>query len=329
MRTSRRLAVLALPILAAALAAGPTAGAIAGAGTTAATTASGGTAARTATDLPAPTRTGPVSGAATTAPDGSRPPTLVGVRYGRHDAYDRTVFDFTGGTPAYRVEYGPLMGLGTGTPIALAGPADLRIAFDGAFAYEMATGAPTIDLRRVHRPGLPTLREIKSGGAFEGRILFGAGLADRVGLRVLRLTGPPRIAVDVAHQPRQPFGTATFWGGAGEADRVVVTGVRTGAHPGYDRLVLDLGTAGTPLITVGYTRYAPSTIHIGLTGLSTARGSVAPPLARPLTMHRLRGVSFRIYDNGTASAFVTTSRRTGFRVMLLADPTRIVVDVAH
>jgi hypothetical protein len=322
MRTSRRLAVLALPILAAALAAGLTAGAAAGGSATA-------TAPATATDLPAPTATAAVTGAATAAPDSAHPPTLTGVRYGRHAAYDRTVFDFTGGTPAYRLEYGPLTGIGTGTPIPLAGPADLRIVFDGAYPYDMATGAATIDLRRVYRPALPTLREIRSGGAFEGQVLFGAGLADRVGFRVLRLTGPPRIAVDVAHQPSQPFGTATFRGGAGNADRVVVTGVRTGAHPGYDRLVLDLGTVGTPLITVGYTAYAPSMIHIGLTGLSTARGSVAGPLTRPLAMSRLRGVSFSIYDNGTVSAFVTTGRRTGFRVMLLANPTRIVVDVAH
>jgi hypothetical protein len=273
--------------------------------------------ARTA-DLPAPTSTTPVTGAA--APDGRHPPTLVGVRYGRHATYDRTVFDFTAGTPAYRVAYGPLVGVGTGEPIPLAGPADLSIVFDG--------GSAALDLRRVHRPGLPTLREVRSGGAFEGQILFGLGLADRVGFRVLRLTGPPRIAVDVAHQPRQPFGTAVFRGGGG-ADRVVVTGVRAGEHPGYDRLVLDLGTAATPLTTVSYTAYAPSTIHIGLTGATTARGSIAGPRGREFALRRLRGVSFAVYDNGTASAFVTTSRRTGLRVMLLANPTRIVVDIAH
>jgi hypothetical protein len=274
-----------------------------------------------AAGLAAPTRTVPVTGAATAAPDGPHPPTLVGVRYGRHATYDRTVFDFTGGTPGYRVAYRPLVGVGTGEPIPLAGPADLSIVFDG--------GGTALDLRRVYRPGLPTLREIRSGGAFEGSTLFGLGLADRVGFRVLRLTDPPRIAVDVAHQPSEPFGTAVFRGGGGGADRVVVTGVRVGGHPGYDRLVLDLGTAATPLISVGYTRYAPSTVHIGLTGGTTARGSVAAPLSRTFTLTRLRGVSFTVYDNGTVSAFATTSRRTGLRVMLLTHPTRIVVDIAH
>ena len=54
-------------------------------------------------DLPAPTNTSPVVGSATASPDSPVPPTLVGVRYGLHARYDRTVFDFTGGTPNYRV----------------------------------------------------------------------------------------------------------------------------------------------------------------------------------------------------------------------------------
>ena len=53
------------------------------------------------------------------------------------------------------------------------------------------------------------------------------------------------------------------------------------------------------------------------------------PLTRTFTLPQLRGVSFTVYDNGTVSAFVTTARRTGFRVMLLTSPTRLVVDVRH
>ncbi len=60
-------------------------------------------------DLPAPTSVTPVTGTATAQPWDPRPPTLVGVRTGLHEHYDRTVFDFAGGTPGYRVEYGPLV----------------------------------------------------------------------------------------------------------------------------------------------------------------------------------------------------------------------------
>ena len=283
----------------------------------------------TAADLPAPTSVTPVTGTATVPPWDPNPPTLVGVRTGRHDAYDRTVFDFTGGTPNYRVEYGPLLAEGSGTPIPLEGAVTLRVVFSGVFGYDVTTGTPTIDLGRVYDPRLPTLRQIKSGGEFEGYIPFGLGLADRVGFRVLKLTGPPRIAVDVAHQPSQPFTTETFWGGAGTAAQVQITGVRSGAHPGYDRVVFDLGTGTTPLISVAYTVPAPDTIHVGFTAATTQRGTVAGPNPVSIGLSQARSVSFNVYDNGTVSAFLVTRQRTGYRVMLLDNPTRVVVDIAH
>jgi hypothetical protein len=282
-----------------------------------------------AADLPAPTSTSPVVGSATVPPWDPHPPTLVGVRTGSHVEYDRTVFDFTGGTPGYRVEYGPLVAMGTGDPIDLAGAATLRVVFDGAFAYNIGTGQPTIDLDRVYNPNLPTLVQIKSGGAFEGRISFGLGVADRVGFRVLRLTNPPRIAVDVAHQPTQPFTTERFQGGDGTAAQVRVAGVRSGAHPGYDRVVFDLDTATTPLISVAYTTYAPSMIAVIFTAATTQRGTVAGPNPLTIGLTQPQAVSFNIYDNGGVTAFITTHHRTGYRVMLLSNPTRVVVDIAH
>jgi hypothetical protein len=283
----------------------------------------------TAAGLPAPTGVSPIVGTATVPPSDPHPPTLVGVRTGRHEAFDRTVFDFTGGTPGYRVEYAPLVAEGTGTPVRLAGAVTLRVVFDGAYPYDSNTGATTIDLGRVYDPGLPTLRQIKSGGAFEGVISFGLGLADRVGFRVLRLTGPARLAVDVAHQPSQPFTTQTFRGGAGTAAQVQISGVRSGAHPGYDRVVFDLGTGTTPLITVAYTVPNPTTIFVGFTGLTTQPGTVAGPNPVRIGLTQPQSVSFNVYENGTVSAFITTRQRTGYRVMLLANPTRVVVDIAH
>jgi hypothetical protein len=280
-------------------------------------------------DLPAPTGVSPVTGTATVPPWDPHPPTLVGVRTGLHEHYDRTVFDFTGGTPGYRVEYGPLVAEGTGDPVPLAGAVTLRVVFDGAYPFDPATGAQTIDLRRVYDPRLPTLRQIKSGGAYEGYVTFGLGLADRVGFRVLRLADPPRIAVDVAHQPGQPFTTERFQGGDGSAAQVQITGVRSGAHPGYDRVVFDLGTSTTPLISVSYTVPTPTTIHVGLTAATTQRGVVAGPNPVYTGLAQARSVSIAVYDNGTVSAFIATDHRTAFRVMLLTNPTRIVVDVAR
>jgi hypothetical protein len=283
------------------------AGALALAGLLATGFATAASAAAGGGDLPAPTNTKPVVGQATTNNQGS----LIGVRHARHDRYDRVVFDFKGaGTPGYRVEYAPLVGIGTGTQIPLEGPADLRIVFDGANAPKLHNYVAT--------PRYPTLRQIKLGGAFEGRVIAGLGLADAVGFRVLRLSNPSRIAVDVAHQPAQPFGTAR-WQGGGDADVVRVTGVRFGWHPGYDRYVFDLGTAKFPLIDVAYVRATPTRIFVGLTGMTTQVGSVSG--------QRPSNVTFNVHENGTVSGFIDTQARKGFRVMLLTNPTRLVVDV--
>ncbi len=138
-----------------------------------------------AADLPAPTSTSPQTGAGTADSGQLGAPKLINVRTGRHERYDRTVFDFTGGTPGYRVEYGTLVGLGTGNPIPLAGPADLRVVFRHAFAHDINTGAITYNTSRVLNPSLPTLRQIKFGGDFEGIVSSGLGLADRVGFQGL------------------------------------------------------------------------------------------------------------------------------------------------
>ena len=86
-------------------------------------TASAAGAGSLATDLAAPTQTAPVAGTGTAKDPGS--PKLMGVRTGRHDRYDRTVFDFTGGTPNYRVGYATLVAGGTGHPVPLTGAASL------------------------------------------------------------------------------------------------------------------------------------------------------------------------------------------------------------
>jgi hypothetical protein len=291
-----------------------------------AVTASAAGAGTSATDLPAPTNTAPVRGTGTADPANVGYPRLVNVRTGRHDTYDRTVFDFVGGTPSYRVEYGTLVHGGTGNPIPLDGPADLVVVFAPAYAHDIDTGDPTYDISRVLNPRLPTLRQIKFGEDFEAHVSAGLGLADRVGFRVFQLHRPDRVVVDVAHQPTQPFGTETVWVGDPVHD-TIVNGVRGGRHPGYDRLVFDLGTAEVPLVFVAY-RTTTSTIVVGFSGRNVP-AVIRGPQTVDFGLPQLRRVSFTNYGNGTASAFVTTARRTGFRVTVLHQPTRLVVDIQN
>jgi hypothetical protein len=286
------------------------------------TARSAGAATAVASDLPAPTRTGAVVGVGTA----TGLPHLANVRTGRHPAYDRTVFDFTGGTPGYRVEYGTLVQGGTGDPIPLAGAADLVVVFNPAYAHDINTGASTYDITRVLNPNLPTLRQIKFGEDFEAHVSAGLGLADRVGFRVFQLHSPDRVVIDVAHQPTQPFGSATVWVGDASAE-TRVSGVRSGSHPGYDRLVFDLTTAKVPYTFVAY-RQNTATIVVGFSGQNVP-AEVAGPRTLQFGLTQLKSLSWSVYDNGTATAFITTASRHGFRVMVLSQPTRLVVDVAH
>jgi hypothetical protein len=279
-----------------------------------------------AADLGPPTRTATV----TAGPTGTGPALLTGVRVGRHDAYDRTVFDFTGGTPGYRVEYAPLYTEGKGDLVHLEGAQTLSIHFHPAYAHDPETGAPTADLNQVLTPRFPTLRQVKFGGDFEGYVSAGLGLADRVGFRVFTLANPYRVVVDVAHQPGQPFGTGTV-GRDGTAPDVIVTGVRSGAHPGYDRLVFDIAGRDQPTWRARY--LSGGTIEVLFTGRGSPTTSPHAthdgPATVPIGLTALKSVSFTIIGAGLMTANVSTAARHGFRVLTLSDPTRIALDIAY
>jgi hypothetical protein len=278
-----------------------------------------------AADLGPPTQTAPV----TAGPTGPGPALLTGVRVGRHDSYDRTVFDFTGGTPGYRVEYAPLYTEGKGDLVRLEGAQTLAIHFHPAYAHDPETYAPTADLRQVLTPRFPTLRQVKFGGDFEGYVSAGLGLADRVGFRVFTLANPYRVVVDVAHQPTQPFGTATVRHD-GTAPDALVDQVRSGAHPGYDRLVFDM--AGNDPVTFQVEYLSGSTIRVGFCGMGSPttapHASHAGPATVPIGLTALRSVSFTVVGAGVMTADVSTAARHGFRVLTLTNPTRIALDVA-
>ncbi len=133
-----------------------------------------------------------------TAAHGTVQAELVRVAVGRHAAFDRIVFRFTGGTPGFRVRYvARVIQDGSGLPIALRGRRFLSIVFDPARAHP-PSGAG-LNVPRAVIPLFPTLRQLKLAGDFEGVVSFGAGLSKRAGFRVFTLTGPRRVVVDVAH----------------------------------------------------------------------------------------------------------------------------------
>lgn len=127
--------------------------------------------------------------------------TLRRVRVGRHDGFDRLVFEFDGGRPAYTVSYTGVARMdGGGVPIPVLGTTALQIDLWARTVDMEATGFPrTFAPVGPLTPRFPTLRQVRYAGEYEAVATFAAGLRGRSGFRVLELANPTRLAIDVAH----------------------------------------------------------------------------------------------------------------------------------
>jgi hypothetical protein len=119
------------------------------------------------------------------------------VRVVQHQGFDRIVLEFQGtGTPGWGIDYvdKPVLE-GSGKHVPLSGDAFLNISasgtiwpargyYDGPQQFEPENAGDVVD--------------VYVGGTFEGytQVLVGIG-SGRVPFRVLALTGPPRVVVDV------------------------------------------------------------------------------------------------------------------------------------
>ena len=134
---------------------------------------------------------------------------LVDVRTGRHDCYDRVVFDFNGPATGYIVQYADhVYSEGRGEQLDVAGGAQLDVVLLEP-THDIETGAQTLvgtDRSGAHEAnvtGYRTLRDVVDGGSFEGYTTFGVGVRARLPFRVFALAGPgshSRIVLDVAHR---------------------------------------------------------------------------------------------------------------------------------
>ena len=125
-------------------------------------------------------------------------PTLVGVTTGRHEGFDRAVFEFERRLPGYRIEYiePPLTADGSGLPVDIAGSAFLQVRFSVAQAHDDA-GNVTIEAREL-KPGLPSMVELEQTGDFEGYVTWVIGLPEELDFRFADLEDPFRVVIDIA-----------------------------------------------------------------------------------------------------------------------------------
>lgn len=124
--------------------------------------------------------------------------TLTEVRTARHPEFDRVVFQFAGDTlPRYRAEYvdRPVRQCGSGEPVQMAGDGWLAISLSPARAHD-DQGRATVR-ERARQPGFPVLRDLRLTCDFEGQVEWVLGVASPNRFRILELSDPARLVVDV------------------------------------------------------------------------------------------------------------------------------------
>jgi hypothetical protein len=128
---------------------------------------------------------------------GGAGPVLVGIRAAHHSGSDRIVFEFSGAVPARRqVRYvDRLIADPSGRVVPIAGRAILQVSFHGAAAHNSA-GRLTAPVGAAF--DLPNVMAVVRSGDFESVVSYGIGLAKRTPVRVLTLSRPSRVVIDIA-----------------------------------------------------------------------------------------------------------------------------------
>jgi hypothetical protein len=288
---------------------------------------------------------------------------LTNIRPGSHagDGYDRVVFDFNGGIPSWdltRQQSATFVRGASGQQVTLDGSAGLKVVFQDA---DLASGAPT-DLT----PRFSSVREIAQLGNFERVVTYGIALSSSQCVRVLPLSNPTRLAIDVATSGSPsttaaptplptlspsgtdlgPFSCVDHSGGANIGSAMQLTAVRVAHQPGYDRIVFEFApqpgtTAHLPAYTLSRQASAkfvkdPSGLPVTMRGSAGLRivfhgasGATSYSGSRDL-MPNLPVVQ-ELEQLGDFEAVMSwgtgLSQASCVRTLELSNPTRLVIDV--
>jgi hypothetical protein len=287
---------------------------------------------------------------------------LTNIRPASHagDGYDRVVFDFSGGIPSWdlsRQESAAFVRDASGQEVILDGRAGLKLIFRGA---DLSSGVPA-DIK----PAFTSIREIAQIGNFERVLTYGIGISSSQCVRVLELSGPSRLVVDVATTTSAsttaaptalptapaatdlgPFTCQDRSGGTSGSPPMQLTDVRVAHQPGFDRIVFEFAPqSGASPRVPAYTlsRQASATFVKDPSGLPvTMRGSAG----LRIVFHGASGVTTyngsrdltpnlpvvqEVEQLGDFEAVLSwgagLSQASCIRTIELSNPTRLVIDV--
>jgi len=125
---------------------------------------------------------------------------ITDVRVAEHEGYDRIVFEFSGGIPETLIEavLPPFFEDASGLPLTVNGTAFLRVTMHGASKVD-PDGVVTYSGPTEFEPGLPQLVHLVEGGDFEAVSTWYLGMDGGGCLRVLTLSAPSRLVIDIEH----------------------------------------------------------------------------------------------------------------------------------
>ena len=137
-------------------------------------------------------------------PDGGGPLSVVAVRVGNHDGYDRVVIELQAkdgvrAEAGWRAEYTDTPTEdGSGAPIEVEGQSALVLSVRGV-GYPFDTGVEEYSgPERVAGRGTQVVTEVVMGSVYEGQYQVTIGVQQRSAYRVLQLQDPTRVVVDIA-----------------------------------------------------------------------------------------------------------------------------------
>jgi hypothetical protein len=125
---------------------------------------------------------------------------ITDVRVGTHSGYDRVVFEFDNGIPEFMLDEAtpPLLQDPSGLEMDVEGTAFLRLVMQGGTAVS-PDGVQTYTGPTEFTPDFRKLTELESGGDFEAVSSWYVGLSEASCVRVLTLTNPSRLVIDIEH----------------------------------------------------------------------------------------------------------------------------------
>lgn len=124
---------------------------------------------------------------------------ITAVRVGTHDGYDRVTFEFAAGIPLTTIAgvLGPLYADASGLPLDVAGTIFLQVTINGG--TKVSDGGLTYAGPTNFEPGFDRLLQLREGGDVEAVSTWYLGLDEGGCYRVITLTGPSRLVIDVEH----------------------------------------------------------------------------------------------------------------------------------